>query len=210
MRPESGPGTALGWGGIGRTRVKGQGCACGSGEPSLPCGRAPSSPVTGRGGRGRLVPVVEEAVGAVERQRRPGRHGRGRDFGRSSPAFPGHLARCRPWPTDQPRAIMPGWASVHPHVVPRYASSRHWHGHVFTDEHWGTAFGHERQVLPSSSFSGSPTRSVCSSHSGPGKSSVHQVSQSLCQSWPSLPMAKSLSAPSGSSAHRMASSSSWP
>lgn len=39
-------------------------------------------------------------------------------------------------------------AQVHLHVVPRYRSPRHWHGHVFTDEHWGTAFGHERQVLP--------------------------------------------------------------
>jgi diadenosine tetraphosphate (Ap4A) HIT family hydrolase len=39
-------------------------------------------------------------------------------------------------------------AQVHLHVVPRYATPRRWHDRTFTDEHWGTAFGHEQETLP--------------------------------------------------------------
>jgi diadenosine tetraphosphate (Ap4A) HIT family hydrolase len=39
-------------------------------------------------------------------------------------------------------------AQVHLHVVPRYATPRRWHDRTFTDEHWGTAFGHELETLP--------------------------------------------------------------
>ncbi len=39
-------------------------------------------------------------------------------------------------------------AQVHLHVVPRYAAPRRWQDRTFTDEHWGTAFGHEQLALP--------------------------------------------------------------
>lgn len=39
-------------------------------------------------------------------------------------------------------------AQVHLHVVPRYATPRHWHDRTFTDDHWGEAFGHEQRPLP--------------------------------------------------------------
>jgi GNAT superfamily N-acetyltransferase len=55
-----------------------------------------------------------------------------------------------------------------------------------------------------------PAEASAVGHSGPGMSSVHQVSQPACQSRPSLPIAKSASAPSLSSPHSTASSSSWP
>lgn len=38
-------------------------------------------------------------------------------------------------------------AQVHLHVIPRYASPRHWNGHRFKDPHWGRAFGHEQRLL---------------------------------------------------------------
>jgi diadenosine tetraphosphate (Ap4A) HIT family hydrolase len=38
-------------------------------------------------------------------------------------------------------------AQVHLHVLPRYASPRHWRGREFTDPHWGRAFGHEHRAL---------------------------------------------------------------
>lgn len=38
-------------------------------------------------------------------------------------------------------------AQVHLHVIPRYASARQWRDLVFEDVHWGSAFGHEQQVL---------------------------------------------------------------
>jgi diadenosine tetraphosphate (Ap4A) HIT family hydrolase len=41
-------------------------------------------------------------------------------------------------------------AQVHLHVVPRYASTRRWHGRIFTDRHWGETFGREQQPLPPS------------------------------------------------------------
>ena len=40
-------------------------------------------------------------------------------------------------------------AQVHLHVLPRYATARHWRDLVFEDVHWGSAFGRERQVLDS-------------------------------------------------------------
>jgi hypothetical protein len=39
-------------------------------------------------------------------------------------------------------------SQVHIHVVPRYASSRRWRDRIFTDEHWGEAFGREQRPLP--------------------------------------------------------------
>ena len=39
-------------------------------------------------------------------------------------------------------------SQVHIHVVPRYASSRRWRERIFTDEHWGEAFGREQRPLP--------------------------------------------------------------
>ena len=38
-------------------------------------------------------------------------------------------------------------AQVHLHVVPRYATPRRWRELEFEDRHWGSAFGHEVQVL---------------------------------------------------------------
>ena len=38
-------------------------------------------------------------------------------------------------------------SQVHLHVVPRYATPRHWHGHEFVDPNWGSAFGQEQRVL---------------------------------------------------------------
>jgi diadenosine tetraphosphate (Ap4A) HIT family hydrolase len=38
-------------------------------------------------------------------------------------------------------------AQVHLHVIPRYATRRHWHGLVFEDPHWGEVFGSEQRVL---------------------------------------------------------------
>lgn len=40
-------------------------------------------------------------------------------------------------------------AQVHLHVIPRYATARRWRDLVFEDVHWGSAFGHEQQVLDS-------------------------------------------------------------
>ena len=37
---------------------------------------------------------------------------------------------------------------VHLHVIPRYASERHWEGQLFRDTHWGTLFGREEDHLP--------------------------------------------------------------
>lgn len=42
---------------------------------------------------------------------------------------------------------------VHLHVIPRYATRRHWHGLVFEDPHWGDAFGSEQRVLDESALS---------------------------------------------------------
>lgn len=39
-------------------------------------------------------------------------------------------------------------AQVHLHVIPRYRSPRTWAGLVFTDAHWGSAFGPEQRPLP--------------------------------------------------------------
>jgi diadenosine tetraphosphate (Ap4A) HIT family hydrolase len=39
-------------------------------------------------------------------------------------------------------------AQVHLHVIPRYRFPRTWAGLVFTDAHWGSAFGPEQRPLP--------------------------------------------------------------
>ena len=39
-------------------------------------------------------------------------------------------------------------AHVHLHVLPRYATPRHWNGHRFDDPHWGEAPGHEQRIVP--------------------------------------------------------------
>ena len=44
-------------------------------------------------------------------------------------------------------------AHVHLHVIPRYATHRHWHGLDLEDPHWGDAFGSEQRVLDESALS---------------------------------------------------------
>jgi diadenosine tetraphosphate (Ap4A) HIT family hydrolase len=43
--------------------------------------------------------------------------------------------------------LMNADAQVHLHVVPRYRSPRRWHGHTFTDPHFGELYGKEQQIL---------------------------------------------------------------
>jgi len=38
-------------------------------------------------------------------------------------------------------------AQVHLHVIPRYQSTRTWHGDTFEDLHWGSSFGSEQHLL---------------------------------------------------------------
>jgi diadenosine tetraphosphate (Ap4A) HIT family hydrolase len=37
---------------------------------------------------------------------------------------------------------------VHLHVVPRYASSRTWHGETYADAHYGSLFSKEERLAP--------------------------------------------------------------
>ncbi len=44
--------------------------------------------------------------------------------------------------------LMNADAQVHLHVVPRYRAERTWHGHTFTDPHYGELCGNEQRLLP--------------------------------------------------------------
>ncbi len=44
--------------------------------------------------------------------------------------------------------LMNADAQVHLHVVPRYRAERTWHGHTFTDPHYGELYGNEQRLLP--------------------------------------------------------------